>query len=416
MTVHVVGIGLDGASGLREEVRQIIAQATVLVGSDRHLNYFPEYCGDRIILKDIKATMRAIRDRLETDLVIVVLVTGDPLFFGLGRLLLAELPKEKLTFHPHLSAIQLAFNRIKIPWQDAKVVSVHGRCWDQLTQTLQQGAEKIAILTDDHHNPAAIARLLQSLDLANTYQLWICENLGGLDERVGCWPLAAISTQRFAPLNVVVLLRQTEASQEETNFANLPLLGLPDSSFLSYSDRPGLITKREIRLLVLGELALKPGQIIWDIGAGTGSVAIEIARLFPSSTVYAIEKTAAGISLIEQNCQRFGISNVVSIHGTAPEILHHLPSPDRIFIGGSGGNLKEILRFAGAQLHPQGVLVLALATLEHLTLATQWVGDKGWEHHLLQAQLMRSVAVGSLTRFSPLNPVTILSIKKRSLG
>lgn len=415
MTVHVVGIGLDGASGLREEVKQIIAQATVLVGSDRHLNYFPDYCGDRIILKDIKATMRAIRDRLETDDLIVVLVTGDPLFFGLGRLLLAELPKEKLTFHPHLSAIQLAFNRIKIPWQDARVVSVHGRSWDQLTQTLQQGAEKIAILTDDHHNPAAIARLLQSLDLATTYQLWICENLGGMDERVGCWPLAAISTQRFAPLNVVVLLRQTEASEEETNFANLPLLGLPDSSFLSYSDRPGLITKREIRLLILGELALKPGQIIWDIGAGTGSVAIEIARLFPSSTVYAIEKTAAGISLIEQNCQRFSISNVVSIHGTAPEILHHLPSPDRIFIGGSGGNLKEILRFAGAQLHPQGVLVLALATLEHLTLATQWVADKAWEHHLLQAQLMRSVAVGSLTRFSPLNPVTILSIKKRLL-
>lgn len=414
MTVHVVGIGLDGASGLREEVRQIIAQATVLVGSDRHLNYFPDYSGDRIILKDLKATMGGIRDRLETDNVIVVLVTGDPLFFGLGRLLLAELPKEKLTFHPHLSAIQLAFNRIKIPWQDAKVVSVHGRCWDQLTQTLQQGAEKIAILTDDRHNPEAIARLLQSLDLATTYQLWICENLGGMDERVGCWPLTAISTQRFAPLNVVVLLRQTESSQEETNFANLPLLGLPDSSFLSYSDRPGLMTKREIRLLILGELALKSGQIIWDVGAGTGSVAIEIARIFPTSTVYAIEKTAAGISLIEQNCQRFGVSNVVSIHGTAPEILHHLPSPDRIFIGGSGGNLKDILSFAGAHLHPQGVLVLALATLEHLTMATQWVQEKGWEHNLLQAQLMRSVAVGSLTRFSPLNPVTILSIKKQN--
>ncbi|MFB2893139.1 precorrin-6y C5,15-methyltransferase (decarboxylating) subunit CbiE [Aerosakkonemataceae cyanobacterium BLCC-F50] len=414
MTVHVVGIGLDGASGLREEVRQIIAQATLLVGSDRHLNYFPDYSGDRIVLKDIKATMREIRDRLQTDDVIVVLVTGDPLFFGLGRLLLAELPKEQLTFHPHLSAIQLAFNRIKVPWQDARVISVHGRCWEQLTQTLQQGAEKIAILTDHHHNPAAIARLLKSLDLATSYQFWICENLGGMDEKVGCWSLATLPEQRFAPLNVVVLLRQTDSSGEEMDFQNLPLLGLPDSSFLSYSDRPGLITKREIRLLILGELALKPGQIIWDIGAGTGSVAIEIARLFPTSTVYAIEKTAAGISLIEQNCQRFGINNVVSIHGTAPEILHHLVPPHRVFIGGSGGNLREILNFAGAQLHPQGTLVLALATLEHLTLAMQWVGEKGWEHSLLQAQLMRSVAVGSLTRFSPLNPVTILSIKKQN--
>ncbi|HEY9299366.1 MAG TPA: precorrin-6y C5,15-methyltransferase (decarboxylating) subunit CbiE, partial [Phormidium sp.] len=379
MTVHVVGIGLDGASGLREEVRQIIAQATVLVGSDRHLSYFPDYTGYRIVLKDLKVTMRAIRSRLEIDNVIVVLVTGDPLFFGLGRLLLAELPKEQLIFHPHLSAIQLAFNRIKVPWQDARVISVHGRCLEQLTIALQQGAEKIAILTDHTHNPEAIARLLQSLDLATTYQFWICENLGGMDERVGFWPIDAIPEQRFAPLNVVVLLRQTESAQQQTNLQTLPLLGLPDSSFLSYSDRPGLITKREIRLLVLGELALQRGQIIWDVGAGTGSVAIEIARLFPTSTVYAIEKTAAGISLIEQNCQRFGISNVVSIHGTAPEILHHLARPDRIFIGGSGGNLKEILRFAGAQLHPQGVLVLALATLEHLTMAMQWVEDKGWE-------------------------------------
>jgi precorrin-6Y C5,15-methyltransferase (decarboxylating) len=412
MTVHVVGIGLDGASGLREEVRQIIAQASVLVGSDRHLGYFPDYSGDRIVLKDLKATMGEIRTRLETDHVIVLLVTGDSLFFGLGRLLLAALPKQKLTFHPHFSAIQLAFNRIKIPWQNAKVISVHGRCLEQLTIALQQGTEKIAILTDEIYNPYAIARLLQCLDLAATYQFWICENLGGMDERAGCWPLTAISEQKFAPLNVVVLLRQTNGSGGEMDFPKLPMLGLPDSSFLSYSDRPNLITQREIRLLILGELALKPGQIIWDVGAGAGSVAIEIARLLPTSKIYAIEKTAAAISLIEQNCQRFGVSNVVSIHGTAPEILYHLAPPHRIFIGGSGGNLKEILRFAGAQLHPQGVLVLALATFEHLTLATQWVREKGWEHNLLQAHLWRSVAVESLTRFSPLNPVTILTIKK----
>lgn len=169
------------------------------------------------------------------------------------------------------------------------------------------------------------------------------------------------------------------------------------------------MTKREVRILVLGELALKPGQIIWDIGAGTGSVSIEIARLFPTSKVYAIEKTAAGTALISQNCRRFQVENVISIHGSAPDVLHQLPTPERIFIGGSGGNLSQILD-ACSSLAPGGVLVMALATLEHLNTALVWLkACSNWHYQLLQVQLSRSVPVGQLTRFAPLNPVTILT-------
>jgi precorrin-6Y C5,15-methyltransferase (decarboxylating) len=176
------------------------------------------------------------------------------------------------------------------------------------------------------------------------------------------------------------------------------------------------MTKREIRLLVLGELALQSGQIIWDVGAGTGSVSIEIARLFSTSVVYAIEKTAAGTALISQNCRRFQVENVISIHGSAPDIFHHLPTPDRIFIGGSGGNLRQILD-ACSSLAPQGVLVLALATLEHLNTALGWLKEHGkWNHQLLQVQLSRSVPVGQLTRFAPLNPVTILTATRYVRG
>lgn len=410
MTVQVVGIGLDGSAGLTQEVRQIVEQATVLVGSDRHLSYFPDHPGYRIVLGNFSAAIREIRNRLSQE-EIVVLVTGDPLFFGLGRLLLAELPKEQLIFHPHLSAIQLAFNRIKVPWQDARAISAHGRCFEYLTQALQQGEEKIAVLTDENYSPSAIARLLQSLDLLEAYEFWVCENLGGADERVRCFPVTSVLNQTFAPLNVVVLLRRDLAAGE-MDLQSLPMLGLPDSSFLSFSDRPGLMTKREVRILILGELALQSGQTIWDVGAGTGSVSIEIGRLFPTSTVYAIEKTAAGISLIEQNCLRFGVNNVVSIHGKAPEILYHLAQPDRIFIGGSGGNLIEILPICAAQLNSGGVLVLALATLEHISTAVKWLGERGWNYNLLQVQLSRSQPVGSLTRLAPLNPVTILSVKK----
>jgi precorrin-6Y C5,15-methyltransferase (decarboxylating) len=220
------------------------------------------------------------------------------------------------------------------------------------------------------------------------------------------WAIAEILEQTFAPLNVVVLIR---SDSEQLDLATLPTFGLPDQTFLTFSDRPGLMTKREVRLLVLGELALKPGQIIWDIGAGTGSVSIEIARLFPTSQIYAIEKTSAGSALIEQNCRRFQVENVISIHGTAPDILPSLPESDRIFIGGSGGNLTQILD-ACSSFAPQAIIVLALATLEHLNSALTWLKNSGsWNHQLLQVQLSRSVPVGQLTRFAPLNPITILT-------
>ncbi|HEY9651142.1 MAG TPA: precorrin-6y C5,15-methyltransferase (decarboxylating) subunit CbiE [Coleofasciculaceae cyanobacterium] len=412
MTVHVVGIGLDGAAGLTETVRQVVEQATLLVGSDRHLNYFPNHPAPRLVLGNFTQAVREIRAHLlidEPNRCIVVLVSGDPLFFGLGRLLLEELPPEHLTFYPHVSAVQLAFSRIKVPWQDAHIISAHGRSLDRLTQALQEGIEKIAILTDGTNSPKAIAHLLHSLDLSSHYEFWVCENLGGADEQVQCLPLDAIAQQTFAPLNVVVLLRQADDVEQPLDVEALPMLGLPDRVFNSFSDRPRLMTKREVRILVLGELALQPKQIVWDIGAGTGSVSIEIARLSPTSQVYAIEKTAIGGSLIEQNCRRLQVKNVVSIHGTAPEILHHLPTPKRIFIGGSGGNLSAILDTCNAQLADDGVVVLALATLEHLNTALDWFKTYRWNYRLLQVQLSRSVPVGQLTRFTPLNPVMIVS-------
>lgn len=403
--IHVVGIGLDGADGLVESVRQLVDKAALLVGSDRHLSYFPNHLGQKLILGDFNEAIAQIEQRVTDDGYIVVLVTGDPLFFGLGRLLLTQLPPEKLTFHPHLSAVQLAFNSIKVPWQDARIISVHGRSLDELIAVLQQGAAKIAVLTDGTNTPSAIARLLLALDLPSNYQFWVCENLGDQTERVQSWNITEILKQTFAPLNVVVLIR---ADSKQLDLATLPTFGLPDQTFLSFSDRPGLMTKREVRLLVLGELALKPGQIIWDIGAGTGSVSIEIARLFPTSKIYAIEKTAAGTTLIQQNCHRFQVENVISIHGTAPEILRELPMGDRIFIGGSGGNLIQILD-ACSGLSQQAIIVLALATLEHLNVALTWFKERGWHHQLLQVQLSRSIPVAQLTRFAPLNPVTILT-------
>lgn len=419
MIVHIVGIGLDGSAGITKSLQQIVEKATLLVGSDRHLSYFPKHRGERLILGDLTGAIAQIRQRLTTESpgTIAILVSGDPLFFGWGRLLVAELPPEKLVFHPHLSSVQLAFNRLKIPWQDAHFISAHGRSFEELTVRLQQGVNKIAVLTDENNSPVAIANLIQALDLPSHYDFWVCENLGSADEKVEKWELANLQGETFAPLNVVVLLRHSQVETNPLDLASLPLFGIPDSNFISFSDRPGLMTKKEVRVLVLGELSLQPGQVIWDVGAGTGTVSIEIARLFPDSQVYAIEKTAAGTSLIEQNCRRFQLQNVISIHGSAPEILHRLRPPNRIFIGGSGGEISKILGVCALRMAPGGVIVLAMATLESLAAVLSWKEERirrepNWNCRIMQVQLSRSVPVGNLTRFDPLNPVTIVTMNR----
>lgn len=428
--IQVVGIGLDGADGLSPAVRQQVEQATLLVGSARHLGYFPHYGGERLLLTDLGETIVQLRQWLQhhdecsamgspalspgLQPTVVILASGDPLFFGLGRLLLTEFLPERLTFHPHLSAVQLAFSRVRVPWQDAHLISAHGRSLEELTTALQQGVKKLAVLTDAQNTPAAIARLLQSLELPCAYRIWVCENLGGAEERIlETTEPGQLLNQVFAPLNVVVLLQESTAKPLEKSA--LPLLGLPDSSFLSFPDRPGLITKREVRVLVLAELGLQNGQVVWDVGAGTGSVSIEIARLCPSSRIYGVEKTAIGMQLIQQNCQRFGVGNVFPIAGVAPAALAALPSPDRVFIGGSGGQLPPILEACQERLQPDGIVVLALATLEHLQTALAWFNHApdAWQYRLLQVQLARSIAVAALTRFAPLNPLTLLVANRK---
>lgn len=408
--IHVVGIGLSGQLGLTDTTRTIIEQATVLVGSQRHLDFFADHPAERIALTDFAQGLDAIQRHLDhvSESLVVVLTSGDPLFFGFGRLLLQAFASDQLCFHPHLSSVQLAFNRLKVPWQDAQIISVHGRSLTPLISAWQKGTEKIAILTDPSNTPAAIAKLFLSLDLPIQYDFWVCENLEGTTERIQKIAPAILLDLQFSPLNIVILLRRPQESQDKFNQESLSLIGIPDREFYTFMDRPGLMTKREIRVLALAELQLQTHQVIWDIGSGTGSVAIELARLSPSSQIYAIEKTTLGIQLIHQNCEHFQVGNVHCIHGQAPKVLDNLPQPDRIFIGGSGGCLVEILDYCQMRLDLQGIIVLSLATLENFYAAGNWFHQHDWCVEHLQVQLSRSVPVATLTRFAPLNPVMLI--------
>ncbi|MGF1570119.1 MAG: precorrin-6y C5,15-methyltransferase (decarboxylating) subunit CbiE [Nodosilinea sp.] len=412
--IQVVGVGLDGKAGLSERTLALVEGAAVLLGNGRHLGYFPNVRGEIWPLEDLKVGLGRLRQWLDRGQpgIAVVLASGDPLFFGLGRLLLAQLPPESLTFHPHVSAIQLAFSRLKLPWQTATLVSAHGRSTEELAAALRRGDPLIAVLTDPTHTPARLGQLLLDLDLPQPYGLWVCENLGGAAEAIHSLSAKAAITRAFADLNVVVLQRQALAPEMAPS---LPILGLPDAAFATFADRPGLITKREIRLQVLGDLALQPDNVVWDIGAGTGSVSVEINRLCPQAQIYAVEKTLAGVTLIEQNRQNLGNQNLYPIYGTAPEVLTELPAPDRVFIGGSGGELAAILEACAQRLQPQGRLVLALATLEHISAVLDWIDPqakpgRAWQAQLRQIQVQQAVRVGPLTRWQPLTPITIITL------
>ncbi len=405
--LSVVGVGADGARGLSDAARDLIAQAPILAGSAEHLKWWTGHPGKRLALgSDLGKFLDTLEQALIEDPV-VLLASGDPLFFGIGRLVIERFGPEDVEFHPHLSAVQLAFSRAKLPWQEAVLVSAHGRSLSKLADALRSHPELVAVLSDPLNTPAVMARFVLDLGLVSPYRLWVCARLGSEVESVECLSCEEAMGRTFDAPNVVILERQPARSPDE-----LPAFGIPDDCFVTYSDRPGLMTKFEVRVLALAYLQLALGQVVWDIGSGTGSVAIEAARLVGTGTVYAVEKTEAGCGLIERNTLRLGVTNVKIVRARAPEGLVALPDPDRVFIGGGGDKLLEILDCCGRVLKPGGQLVANFASLEPLVTAQAHLQKLGWSVQYSQLLVSRSATIAAATRLVPLNPVFLLRASK----
>ena len=405
--LHVIGLGLTGLQSLSPEALTCLEKAEVIAGSNSHLQAMVKYPARKLPLgSDIVAWIDQIANILQQQSV-VVLASGDPLFYGLGRLLTERFDRQCLRFYPQVSSVQLAFNRLGIPWQTATIVSVHGRQPDHLEKALKQGKSPLAVLTDFVHTPGEIARLIRDLRPPVPYRMTVCSQLGAAEETIRSVSVAEAIDGLFPSPNVVVLETETLASGVPQ-----PLFGIADGDFHTFPDQPGLITKQEVRALSLSLLRLQPNITLWDIGAGTGAISIEIARLVPDARIYAIEKTAAGLTLIEQNCRRFGTAQISPIRGAAPAVLESLPAPDRIVIGGGGKAMAEILTVGCDRIRPDGVIVANFATLETCILAKQQLQDRGWIVQLLQVNIARSATLAAATRFVPLNPVIVLQASR----
>nr|WP_144051362.1 precorrin-6y C5,15-methyltransferase (decarboxylating) subunit CbiE [Geminocystis herdmanii] len=413
MMIKVVGIGLEGEKSLTNLVLEIVNQATVLIGGERHLQYFSNHSGIKVKINNLETVIYDIKEYQKQGENIVILASGDPLFFGIGRILLNNFIPDELVFYPHSSCVQLGFNKLKIPWQDAQFISLHGRNIDSLIQPLKKGYEKIGILTDNINNPLIIWQVYQQLKTSIKYDFWLCENLGSQEEKITLIDKNEdIKLETISPLNIVILIKKSEFYRAILDLEKLPIIGLPDNLFKTFPDQPGLMTKKEVRLTILGALSLQENQVIWDIGAGTGSVSIEIARLVKNSQIYAIEKTAMGANLIKQNCHQFQVNNIEIIHDKAENMIENLPNPHRIFIGGSGSNLTFLLNIIETKIYPESKIVIALATIENLHEALQWFKDHNWTYEIIHVQISKSLAIAKNTRFYPLNPVNIITAIK----
>jgi precorrin-6B C5,15-methyltransferase / cobalt-precorrin-6B C5,C15-methyltransferase len=391
--IKVIGIGDDGQQSLLPLYRTWIMESELLVGGERHLSFFPEYTGEKLVLK---GGLMALADRLrEEKRKTVILASGDPLFYGVGSLLAKKLHVE---IYPHLSSIQLAFARMGESWQDAYFASVHGRSMKGLAQRID-GRDKVALLTDRQNNPAAIARYLLSFGMTE-YDAFVGENLGSQEERSGWYTLEEMADGAFSDLNVVILRRRRESPVWP--------LGIADEAFAQRKPDKGLITKKEVRILSLAQMQLHAKSVVWDIGTCTGSVAIEAARIAREGEVYAVEKNADDLENCRQNMARFRTDFTV-LHARAPEGLEQFPDPDAVFIGGSGGELRELLRVCCSRLRPNGRIVVNAATIETLYSALQAFAEEHFETAVTLTQLSRSKPILNMTRFEGLNPVYIIT-------
>ncbi|WP_395450940.1 precorrin-6y C5,15-methyltransferase (decarboxylating) subunit CbiE [Aminobacter sp. UC22_36] len=389
----VVGIGEDGVAGLGDEAKRAISAAAHVFGGKRHLTLAAE-----LIRGEARAWPTPFDNEMR-DIValrgqkVCVLASGDPFFHGVGVTLARQVATSDMHVLPAASAFSLAASRLGWALQDVETVSLHGHAIDLIRPLLQPGARIIA-LTSDGEAPAQIAELAANSGFGGS-RLIVLEALGGGNERIREAIAGAFDVQNINPLNVLAL--EIESSPQARI---LPLAcGIADDLF----EHDGQITKREIRAMTLSTLAPRRGELLWDIGAGSGSISIEWMLCHPSLQAIAIEHNAERAERIARNASACGVPGLKLVRGAAPAALAGLPMPEAIFIGG-GGSDSGVFDAAIAALRPGGRLVANAVTLEMEALLLARHAALGGE--LLRLQVSRAAPVGSMTGWRPAMPVT----------
>ncbi|NLX97998.1 MAG: precorrin-6y C5,15-methyltransferase (decarboxylating) subunit CbiE [Rhodopirellula sp.] len=409
--IQIIGIGEDGMGGLTDSARRLIEDADLILGEGHCLALVPDTGAARFVVgTNLDEALTRIEDSPAGNT--VVLASGDPLFYGVARYLSDKLGKNRFEVIPHVSSMQLAFARVKESWEEAFLTNLASHGVESVLEAIRT-AEKVGLFTSDSYPPPVVARILLDNGL-DYFTAYVCENLGSPDERVTHDELAEIAEQQFASLNVMILVRKPHMPDRPSESVGRRLFGNPDEVFLQSKPKRGLLTPAEIRTMALAEMDLGPASVVWDVGAGSGSVAVEAAQICTSGTIYAIEMDPEDHQLIVENAKRFKVMNLVPILGRAPEAWRDLPDPDAVFIGGSGRGIWRLVDAAFRRLPSGGRLVATMGSIDNLAEVHRVLRGHGPDVKVWMINVARGNYQLERVRFESLNPIFLVSVAKPS--
>lgn len=387
--LHIIGIGEDGMDGLSARARGLVEQAEVIVGGDRHHSLAPNVTAERIAWP---SPFDAMIDKIKAQRGrrVVVLVTGDPLWYSVGARIIRGIAKEEVVFHPQLSAFQFASCRMGWSLADVETLTVHGRAAEQIIPWFAPGVRMI-LLTKDRTSPATVARMLTERGYGPS-RLTVLAALGGPNE--ARFEGVAESWSQEVPDFHVLAVEMIAGPDAQLH----PRTGLPDDAFV----HDGKITKRPVRALALAKLVPVRDGVLWDVGCGCGSIAIEWMRGAPEARAIGIEPQAGRRAMAEENALKLGAPKLRLIDGVAPDALEGLPAPDAVFIG--GGISRVTIEACLKALKPHGRLVAHSVTLESEAMLLAAYAEHGGE--LQRISVATAEAVGPFTGWKPAMPVT----------
>ncbi|ABB50422.1 putative precorrin-6y methylase [Prochlorococcus marinus str. MIT 9312] len=346
---------------------------------------------------------------------VILISRGDPLWFGIGRILLENFSKDELNFYPSNTCIQLAFSKLKIPWQDTINVSIHGRDSTKLVEALKTKPSSLAIITDSNNKSLEIIQKnLSELNLIDFYDFWLCEEIGFDNENIRKLNLKESLPSDISSLNIAVL---TKARKIFSN-NDLPLFGISDIIFKTFEDRPNLLTKREVRIQILADLELPKKGVIWDIGAGCGSIGLEALKLRPNLDLFCIDKRIGSKGLILENSKRLGVKPKSifeeDINNTFNKInFISFEKPNRLVIGGCDKKTKlQIINKLGQDMSSGDIILIPIIDIQTIEELKEELENKNFNTNLNLIQTYKSLSIAEGMRLEPNNPVFLLKGKK----
>ena len=368
MKFIVIGITDHPQPFFPPEVMDVIRQGKVFSGGKRHHEIVGSLLPDDAEWIDITAPLDAVFEQYNGRQCVIVFASGDPLFFGFANTIKRKMPEAEIKLYPSFNSLQMLAHKLVMPYHDMRIVSLTGRPWPEFDKALIEGAEKMGVLTDREHTPAAIAQRM--LDYGYTsYNIYVGEHLGNPElEKVTSLTLEEAAQRNFEYPNCVILSKTEDTAT---------LFGIPDAAFTLLDGREKMITKMPIRLLTLQALDLPNRHVLWDIGFCTGSVSIEARLQFPHLHIEAFEVRPECEAIIHENARKFGAPGIeVHIGDYLETDISALPRPDAVFIGGHGGRLKDIMAKVLTVLNPEGIIVFNSVTSPKVSADSRKLWDE----------------------------------------